>query len=194
VEWRDDATGGHIGRTQSYLKILIDEMLARKLFQEQTSLWNIDQLILSASLHDVGKIAISDNILRKPGRLTKEEFEEMKKHAAFGRKVIDRIQQKTRDQEFLEYAKILTEFHHEKWDGTGYPYGLAGEEIPLPARLLAIVDVYDALISKRPYKVPFSAEEAVKIIADGKGTQFDPVLVDLFLAIQDKFIKAEETK
>lgn len=192
VECRDDVTGGHIGRTQRYLKILIDEMLEQRLYYDEASLWNVEQLVLSAQLHDVGKIAVRDNILCKPGKLTEEEFDEMKKHAAFGGKVIEKIQKKTSDQEFLEYAKILTVYHHEKWDGTGYPYALAGEDIPLPARLMAIVDVYDALVSERPYKQPFSHEKAVEIIADGKGTQFDPNLVELFLSIADRMNKAEE--
>lgn len=190
VECRDDVTGGHIWRTQRYLKILIDEMLARGLYYDEASLWNIDQLILSAQLHDVGKIAVSDSILRKPGRLTQEEFVEMQRHTEFGGKVIEKIQKKTSDHEFLEYAKVLTVYHHEKWDGSGYPHGLAGEDIPLPARLMAIVDVYDALVSERSYKPPLLHEEAVKLIADGKGTQFDPALVDLFLSVADWMNKA----
>lgn len=187
VECRDDVTGGHIERTKQYLKIMIDELLEKKLYYEEASSWDVDLFILSAQLHDVGKIAINDSILHKPARLTAEEFEKMKKHAAFGGTVIEKIQKRTSEQEFLSYAKILAVHHHEKWDGTGYPDGLAGYDIPLPARLMAIVDVYDALISERPYKQPFSHEEAVKIIVDGKGTQFDPSLVDLFLSVADKF-------
>lgn len=190
VECRDDATGEHIVRTRRYLQILIEEMMARHLYDEQTSRWNIDQLILSAQLHDVGKIAVSDKILCKPGRLTDEEFNEMKKHTVFGGGVIEKIQKKTSDHQFLEYAKILTVYHHEKWDGTGYPYGLSGEEIPLPARLMAIVDVYDALTSERPYKKPFPHDEAVQIMAAGRGTQFEPDLVDLFLSVSQKLNEA----
>lgn len=191
VECRDDATGGHIARTRKYLKILIDELLARKLYYEQASLWNVEQLLLSAQLHDVGKIAISDTILRKPAKLTDEEFNEMKKHTTFGGEVIEKIQRKTSDHEFLEYAKVLILYHHEKWNGSGYPYGLAREDIPLPARLMAIVDVYDALISERPYKKPFSHEEAVRIICEGRGTQFDPVLIDLFSSVADRLVGIE---
>lgn len=190
VECRDDATGEHIVRTQRYLQILIEEMMARQLYSEQTSRWNIDQLILSAQLHDVGKIAVSDSILCKPGKLTEDEYNEMKKHTVFGGEVIEKIQKKTRDHEFLEYAKILTVYHHERWDGSGYPYGLAGEDIPLPARLMAIVDVYDALTSERPYKKPFPHDEAVRIITDGRGTQFEPALVDLLVSVSKKL---EET-
>lgn len=187
VECRDDATGGHIERTQGYLKILIDEMLSQGLYKAETDAWDIDLLILSAQLHDVGKIAISDNILQKPAKLTFEEFEEMKKHTTFGGKVIEKIQRRTAENVYLDYAKALAVYHHEKWDGSGYPYGLKCLDIPLPARLMAIVDVYDALTSERPYKLPFPHDEAIKIIADGKGTQFEPNLVELFLSVSDKF-------
>jgi len=189
VERRDDATGGHITRTSGYLKILIDEMAERKLFQEQVSLWNKEQIVLSAQLHDVGKIAIDDNILRKPGKLEPDEFEKMKKHTVLGGEIIKEIQNKTGKNEFLDYAFLFAVYHHEKWDGKGYPYGISGEKIPLPSRLMAIIDVYDALISERPYKKAFSHEEAVKIISEGKGTHFDPVLVELFLSVSDHLNK-----
>lgn len=187
VEYRDDVTGGHISRTQKYFKILTNEMLKNKLYFCDASEWDVDLLVLSSQLHDIGKIAISDNILRKPEKLTSEEFDEMKKHTIFGEKIIEKIQSRTSSQEFLSYAKTLAVYHHERWDGTGYPYGFAGKTIPLAARLMATVDVYDALTSTRPYKPAFSHEVAVKIIAEGKGTQFDPALVDLFLSISDKF-------
>nr|AGS54054.1 hypothetical protein [uncultured bacterium contig00048] len=187
VEYRDHETGGHIERTSKYLKILIDELLLRGLYRDQTLSWNINQMILSAQLHDVGKIAIDDSILNKPGKLTEAEFEKMKKHTTFGYEIIERIQMKSNEKEFLDYAKIFTLYHHEKWNGKGYPHGLKGETIPLAARLMAIIDVYDALISKRPYKEPFTHEEAIKIITEGRGTQFDPVLTDLFLSIAERF-------
>jgi len=159
------------------------------LFKEQTSSWNIEQMILSAQLHDVGKIAIDDSILRKPGKLTNEEFDKMKTHTILGGDIIKNIQKKTGEREFLDYAFIFAVYHHEKWDGSGYPYGKKGEEIPLPARLMAIIDVYDALISERPYKKPYSHEEAVKIINEGKGAHFDPALTDLFLLVSDNLEK-----
>jgi HD-GYP domain-containing protein (c-di-GMP phosphodiesterase class II) len=187
VEYRDHETGDHIERTSKYLKILIDELLAQGLYKDQTLSWNIKQMISSAQLHDVGKIAIEDSILNKPGKLTEEEFEKMKKHTIFGGEIIERIQMKSNEKEFLDYAKIFTLYHHEKWNGKGYPYGIKGETIPLAARLMAIIDVYDALISKRPYKEPFTHEEAIKIITEGRGTQFDPVLTDLFLSIAERF-------
>jgi len=185
VERRDDATGGHITRTSLYLRKFINIVLSHGVYKKQTSSWNIEQMILSAQLHDVGKIAIDDSILRKPGKLTDEEFEVMKTHTVLGGEIIKDIQKKAGEQEFLDYAFVFAVFHHEKWDGSGYPYGKAGEDIPLPARLMAIIDVFDALISKRPYKKPFSHEEAIGIIKEGKGTHFDPVLTDLFLSISD---------
>jgi putative two-component system response regulator len=164
---------------------MIYGMIELGLYKDQTSAWDIDQMVRSSQLHDVGKIAIDDDILRKPGKLTKEEFDEMKKHTLMGGDIIERIQNKTSDRDYLDYAKIFTMYHHERWDGKGYPHGLAGEEIPLPARIMALIDVYDALMSKRPYKEPFTHEESVRIIEEGRGTQFDPVLTDLFISIAD---------
>jgi len=189
VEQRDNATGGHISRTSRYLKIFIDSLLASGLYGDQTASWeiNIKEIVSSAQLHDVGKIAIADSILQKPGKLTNEEFETMKKHTVFGGEIIRKIQIKTSEREFLDFANTFAVYHHEKWDGTGYPYGIAGEEIPLPARLMAIIDVYDALTSERPYKKPFTHEEAVNIIKEGRSSHFDPALTDLFSAISDRF-------
>jgi len=187
VEYRDDVTGKHIERTQSYLAILIDALKKRGFYQEEISSWDMELVLQSAQLHDVGKIAISDNILQKNGALTHEEFERVKEHTTFGEKIIEKIKQSTTEQAFLEYARIVAATHHEKWDGSGYPRGLRGEAIPLLGRLMAIVDVYDALISDRPYKKAFTHREAVAVISAGKATQFDPVLVDLFLDVADAF-------
>ena len=189
VEQRDDTTGGHISRTSCYLNIFIDSLLASGLYGNQTASWgkNTKELVSSAQLHDVGKIAIADSILQKPGKLTNEEFETMKMHTVFGGKIISKIQTKTNEREFLDYANTFAVYHHEKWDGTGYPYGIAGEKIPLPARIMAIIDVYDALTSERPYKKPFSHEDAVNIIKEGRGSHFDPALTDLFLSVSDRF-------
>jgi putative two-component system response regulator len=147
----------------------------------------MDFLIPSSQLHDVGKVFIAENIMQKPGKLSPEEFEEMKKHAVFGEWVIDRITQHTRGHVFLEHARIFAGTHHERWDGTGYPQGLKGEGIPLEGRLMAIADVYDALIADRPYKSAMEADKAEAIILEGKGTQFDPVLVDVFQSIAPRF-------
>jgi len=189
VERRDDATGGHITRTSRYLKIFLDAVIDSDQFKNQTTSWDIDQMVLSAQLHDVGKIAIDDAILRKPGKLTNEEFDTMKNHTILGGEIIKEIQKKTGEREFLDYAFTFAVYHHEKWDGSGYPYKMKGENIPLPSRLMAIIDVYDALISKRPYKEPFTQEQALNIIIEGKGSHFDPDLVDLFISISDKLNK-----
>jgi len=189
VEQRDNMTGGHISRTSRYLNIFVDALLASRLYADQTASWKSkkNEIVLSAQLHDVGKIAIEDTILQKPGKLTEEEFNKMKKHTIFGGEIISKIQTKTSEREFLDYANIFAVYHHEKWDGSGYPYGIAGNEIPLPARLMAIIDVYDALTSERPYKKAFTHNEAVNIINDGRGTHFDPVLTDLFLSVSEQF-------
>jgi putative two-component system response regulator len=168
---------------------LLNALIERGLYKEKTSSWDFDLLLQSAQLHDVGKIAVKDSILLKPGRLTAEEFEEIKKHTVVAEKFIEGLKKNTTDQSFLEYAKIFATTHHEKWDGSGYPKGLKGEEIPLEGRLMAIADVYDALVSERPYKKAFAHEEAVNIISQGRGTHFDPVLDDVFLEVADEFDK-----
>jgi putative two-component system response regulator len=187
VESRDDATGGHVERTQNFLKALMDGLIELGIYKEQMSDWDIGLMLESSQLHDVGKIAISDNILKKPGVLTSEEFDDMKKHVTFGINIIERIENEAISADFLRYAKIFVGAHHEKWDGSGYPNGLAGEGIPLAGRLMAIADVYDALTSDRPYKKAFPHEEAVRIIQERSGSHFDPVLVDVFNKVADKF-------
>ncbi len=184
---RDDITGGHIERTQRGAKILLEEMERSGIYQEETKDWDLDLLLQSCQLHDVGKISISDDILKKPGRFNEAEFKEMQQHSALGEQIIEKIETMEKESDFLKYAKIFAASHHEKWNGTGYPQRLKGKEIPLLGRIMAIVDVYDALVSYRPYKNAFPHETAVKIISDGKGTHFDPVLVDLFLKVSDKF-------
>ena len=187
VECRDDATGGHIERTTQYLGILLNALLSRGEFKDKLSTQNMDLLLQSAQLHDVGKIAVKDSILKKTDKLTPEEFEEIKTHASFGAEIIEKIKKNTTEKSFLEYAQVFAATHHERWDGTGYPLGLKGEEIPLEGRLMAIADVYDALVSDRPYKKAFSHEMAVEIIKDGRGTHFDPSLADLFVEVSDEF-------
>jgi putative two-component system response regulator len=187
VEFRDGNTGGHIDRTQNYLKILVEKMVERDLYKKSIEVWDIKSLIRSAELHDVGKISIPDDVLNKPGRLSDNEFEIMKTHAELGKKVILQIIAKVDESEFLHQSALMAHTHHERWDGKGYPQQLKGEEIPLHGRLMAIADVYDALISARPYKNAFTHDAAVKIIVDGRGTQFDPVLTDLFEEIHEEF-------
>jgi putative two-component system response regulator len=187
VECRDDITGGHIERTQRGVQILLEAIEQSGLYREETAGWNHNLLLQSCQLHDVGKISISDSVLKKPGKLTDEEFEDMKKHTSFGRQIVEKIETLTKENEFLGYAKLFAASHHEKWDGTGYPDGLKGHQIPLLGRIMAIADVYDALVSVRPYKKAFTHEEAVEIIIKGSGSQFDPALVAVFDKIKDRF-------
>jgi len=189
VECRDDTTGGHIERTQRGIKILLDEIEKCGIYHEETKGWDVNLLLQSCQLHDVGKISINDNILKKPGKLTEEEFNDMKKHASFGEQIIEKIETLAKESDFLDYAKIFAASHHEKWDGSGYPRGLKGSKIPLLGRIMAIADVYDALVSERPYKDAFSHEEAVRIIIEGSGTQFDPSLVEVFSRTAEQFKK-----
>ena len=194
VEYRDQLTGGHVNRTQLYLKALTDELIREKLYSDEIKGWDMDFFLASAQLHDVGKIAIGDLILNKPGKLTAEEFEIMKTHVTIGMEAIERIMSNTTEHAFLNHALLITGTHHEKWDGSGYPRGLMGKNIPLEGRLMAIADVYDALITVRPYKPAYSHEEACKIIEESKGTHFDPVLVEVFRMIKDKFAEAVQKK
>ena len=187
VDRRDDITGGHIERTQSYMDVLLQAILGSGLFREEYLSWDIKLVVQSTQLHDIGKIAIRDSILLKPGKLTNDEFEDIKKHTTVGEGVILEIERNTSEHEFLEYAKVFTATHHEKWDGSGYPNRLKGEEIPLLGRAMAIVDVYDALVSDRPYKKGMPHQDAVEIIIDSKGTHFDPDIVDLFVSVADQF-------
>jgi putative two-component system response regulator len=187
VECRDDITGGHIERTQRYLKLLVDKLLAEKIYWEEVSSWNLEFLIPSAQLHDVGKISVSDAILNKPGKLTPEEFDIMKRHAIAGETAIEGIMKTCSESDFLNHAKIFAGTHHEKWDGSGYPRGLKNTDIPLQGRIMAVADVYDALIAARPYKQPLSAEEAERIILEGREKHFDPALADLFKELSPQF-------
>jgi len=187
IEERDKDTGGHNDRTSAYVKLLIKAMEERGVYADEIRGWNLELVASSARLHDTGKIHILDAILNKPGKLDYEEFEQMKTHTIEGARIIDRIIKQTDEEEFLYNAKLFAEYHHEHWDGTGYPHGLKEMNIPLQGRIMAIVDVYDALVSKRPYKEPFTEEEAVNIITMSAGKQFDPKIVQVFLEIKDKF-------
>ncbi len=188
IENRDHTTGGHNERTTIYIKILLDAMMERKIYANEMSEWNIEMVALSARLHDVGKITIPDYILNKPGPLSAEECETMKTHVTEGERIIDQIISRTGDVTFLQNAKLFAGYHHEHWAGPGgYPYGKKGTEIPLQGRIMAIVDVYDALVSERPYKKPFSDSEAVDIIMKQAGLQFDPVITEVFFTIKDQF-------
>ena len=187
IEYRDYVTGGHIERTQYYLSILLYELQRIDAYATTLLPWDIELIAHSAQLHDIGKIAVRDSILQKPEKLTEMEFEEIKRHVPDGERIIKKIKKNTSDHLFLEQAGILVASHHEKWDGSGYPRGLKAEEIPLQGRMMAIADVYDALVSDRPYRKGMPHKEAVEIISQGRGKHFDPALVDVFLGVAEKF-------
>jgi len=184
VEYRDHETGEHIERTAVYIKTLMAGMMERGVYDDEMRGWNMELVVSSARLHDVGKITIADHILNKPGRLTEEEFATMKTHALAGERIIDQMIARTGEAEFLHNAKLFAGYHHEYWDGTGYPYGLKGTAIPLQGRIMAIVDVYDALISKRPYKKAFTSAEAIDIIMAEAGKHFDQKIAEVFFAVR----------
>jgi putative two-component system response regulator len=189
AETRDNETGNHIRRTQNYVITLATKLAENPKYAVQLPRQDIELLYKSAPLHDIGKIGIPDRILLKPGRLTPEEFDIMKTHAAIGKSSILAAEQLVgMPDSFLRFAKEISGSHHEKWDGSGYPEGLAGEAIPLSARLMALADVYDALISKRVYKEAFSHEVARNIIVQGSGTHFDPTVIEAFLSVEQDFI------
>ena len=189
AETRDNETGNHIRRTQHYVRALAHHLRSHPFWAVRLTDAYIDTLYKSAPLHDIGKVGIPDRILLKPGRLTTEEFEVMKTHPALGRDAIEHAEKQLgMTVDFLACAKEIAYSHQEKWDGSGYPEGLAGTDIPLSARLMALADVYDALISRRVYKAPMSHAAATEIILAGLGSHFDPDVVDAFLAIQDEFL------
>ena len=187
VENRDIGTGGHVERTTKYIAILTEAMMDRGVYASELEGIDMDLFISSARLHDVGKVSIPDLILNKPGKLTDMELVIMKTHAPEGERIIDQMISRTEAEEFLKHAKLFAGYHHERWDGDGYPRGLAKTEIPLQGRIMAIADVYDALVSERPYKTAFTADMAQEIIMAGRGTQFDPLLADVFLSVSALF-------
>jgi len=192
VESRDKITGGHIARTSQYIKILMNAMVAKGVYLEELIDWDLNMAIASARLHDVGKISVSDLILNKQGKLTSEEFGEMRRHAIEGEKIIEQMIAQTGDALFLRHAKLFAGSHHERWDGKGYPRNLQGEGIPLQGRLMAIADVYDALVSERPYKPAFTSDQAEDIIEKDSGTSFDPLIVDVFNEVKEEFAAIAE--
>ena len=181
VENRDSDTGDHIQKTASYVRIILDGLKRKGYYAEQLTPQYMEYVVKSAPLHDTGKIMIPDNILNKPGKLTPEEFEVMKTHATLGKEIIEKAINTVEGENYLTDARDMAAYHHERWDGKGYPEGLKEEEIPLSARIMAVADVFDALISKRVYKPAFTMEKSLEMIAEGKGTQFDPKCVEVFL-------------
>lgn len=189
VESRDSSTGSHVKRTKSYVKILLDEIKTNSLYSSIMTKDFEDKMMNAAPMHDIGKISIPDTILQKPGKLTDEEYSVMKKHSVLGGEIIQEIFKDMDDKEFLNIAYDVTRYHHEKWNGNGYPEGLVGKEIPFSARIMAIADVFDAISAKRCYRDAMPLDKCFAIIKEGKGVDFDPVLTDLFLNAKEKVEK-----
>ncbi|MBO4901384.1 MAG: HD domain-containing protein [Lachnospiraceae bacterium] len=181
VENRDSDTGAHVQKTAAYVRIILEGLKKKGYYRSKLTDKYFSDVITSAPLHDVGKISISDTILNKPGRLTDEEFEIMKGHAAAGKQLMEKVIDTVQGENYLKEARNMAGYHHEKWDGTGYPEGLYGEVIPLSARIMAVADVFDALTSKRVYKDAMPLEQALQILEDGAGTHFDPKCVEVFM-------------
>ena len=196
VESRDKNTGDHVRKTAAYVRLITQKMKEKGIYADQLTDEFCEDVANSAPLHDVGKIMVSDTILNKPGKLTDEEFAKMKSHTTAGEKVIESAMSLVSDSGYLKEAKNLATYHHERWDGKGYPSGKAGFDIPLSARIMAVADVFDALVSKRSYKEPFSFDKAMEIITEGAGSQFDPEVAKVFVEAADdvkKILAAHES-
>ncbi len=184
---RDDDTGKHLERVQEYCFILSVQLAKDSKYKDSVTPKFIENIVNASPLHDIGKVGISDLILLKPGPLTDEEYAIMKTHTKIGAETLESVDRKFGNNTFIEMGKVIARSHHEKWDGTGYPDRLVGNDIPLAARIMAIADVFDAISTKRSYKDPFPHERCIEIIKEGSGTQFDPDLVEAFLKVTDKF-------
>lgn len=184
IESRDGSTGEHIKRTAIFVEMLAVKLRERWAFQEVMAKEYFDYLCMAAPMHDIGKITVPDYILKSPTSLTKEEFEMMKNHPAAGGKIIRENLGKLESKQYIEIAADMATYHHERWDGTGYPEGLKGNDIPLCARIMAVADVFDALAFKRYYKEAYSLEESFRIIEESKGTHFDPIIVNALIEIR----------
>lgn len=187
VERRDGSTGRHLVRTQHYLQVLLDEVKRQNIYKNELRHIDEDLFVNASQLHDIGKISIPDSILLKPGKLSNEEFQIMKNHTVLGEEAIRQAMASVQEVAFLEIAAAFAGTHHERWDGTGYPRALSGDNIPIAGRLMAIADVYDALVSERPYKRAFTHEAAQKIIVQEAGKHFDPLLVQVFDKVAEDF-------
>ena len=186
IESRDNSTGTHVKNTSNYVNMLATAAKNAGIYPETIDDNFIKLMVSAAPLHDIGKISVPDNILQKPGKLTEEEFEIMKSHSTEGGKMIHQVIEDTNDEEFIKLAYDVATYHHEKWNGKGYPEGLVGEAIPVSARIMAIADVYDALTMERVYKKPFPVEKALSIIEEDAGVHFDPILAPLFVELMRK--------
>ena len=186
IEGRDGTTGEHVKRTSAYVELLVKKLQEKGVYKEILTPAYIDYLKKASPLHDIGKITVPDRILQKPGALTQEEYDLIKLHAKAGGTLIEENMNRIVDKEFVEIAQDMASYHHEKWNGKGYPRGLKGEEIPLSARILAIADVFDALVSKRQYKKGMTLDEAFVIMEKERGESFEPVLLDAFLDAKEE--------
>lgn len=188
AETRDNETGKHLQRTQLYVKLLAQQLQTHPRFRDFLTDCNIEMMFKSAPLHDIGKVGIPDRILLKPGKLEPEEFAIMKTHTTIGWSAIEQAEQSLgTNVKFLRIAKEIALSHQEKWNGTGYPEGLSGDDIPISARLMAVADVYDALISRRVYREPMPVDKVHQIMLEGRGAHFDPDIVDAYIALQEEF-------
>ena len=195
IESRDGSTGQHVKRTSQYVEMIVDELSRRDMYNELIDENFIYNLIKAAPMHDIGKIKIPDEVLQKPGKLTDEEFAIMKQHSPEGGKIIHMIMKNIEEKDYIDVAYNVATFHHEKWNGKGYPDGLAGEQIPLEARIMAVADVFDALVSKRCYKDAMSLDQAFKIIEESKGEHFDPQIAQVFLDLRpqiEEYLRTSE--
>ena len=186
VENKDGSTGGHIKRTTMYVKLLAEELRKRGYYREILTKDYVKNLCLAAPMHDIGKISVPDMILQKPGKLTDEEFERMKQHTESGGKIIKETFAHLGNEQYAEVAYRVARYHHEKWNGKGYPTGLAGEDIPLSARIMAVADVFDAVSEKRCYRDAMPMDQCFAIIQEGSGRDFDPVIAQVFLNCRDR--------
>ena len=186
-ESRDDDTGAHIERTSGYCRLIAEKIIEAGLFKDNLDDVYADYLEKASPLHDIGKVGISDSILLKPGRLTDDEFDTMKTHVINGYETLASVEKMYPSNRFIKIGMEISRYHHEKWDGSGYMYGLSGERIPLSARIMALSDVYDALRAKRVYKEAIAHDETIDIISQGRGSHFDPVLTDIFMENHKQF-------
>lgn len=193
VENRDEDTGEHVRRTRAYVELIAVQLMKNNRYPETITPRYIRFLKRAAPMHDIGKIVVADSVLKKPGRFTPEEFELMKKHTSEGGRIVHEILDGYESTEYIQITANIATYHHEKWDGSGYPLGLKGDKIPLCARIMAVADVFDALVSPRVYKSPMSYEEAYTIIESGIGTHFDPIIAQEFLNIKEKTIAVTES-
>ncbi|MDR3265005.1 MAG: response regulator [Synergistaceae bacterium] len=189
IEYKDEKMGGHVLRTSKYVELLGRRLLEMGRFGDDFDEADLKMMVRAAPFHDIGKIGVSDVFLLKPGPLSAEEYEEVKKHTVIGARVLKAIHDRTPTQSYLGYAQLFAEGHHERYDGKGYPHGLAGDEIPLCCRLMSVANVYDACVTPRIYRPALTHQEAREVILEGKGTEFDPFIVEVFDAMYEKFAK-----